>query len=234
MRAPLFLVVPIVVVCSLVATIAFAEAPSTDSHHDSSNASMPEAMPEAMSGAMSESMSDHMERVHADDPQPASGALGKAVAATASAPSDLIVQVNGIVCSFCAYGLEKALSKLDGLDRSRHGNGILVDIEAQLVTLAFVSGADFQFAEVHRRIVKAGYDPVRFDFQLVGRLGKGEGGWSVQDAPSHARYELDAEDVIRLALVDGAQVDRAVSIDAKQTSRLESGQPVRVRLNASQ
>ena len=230
MRAPLFLVVPIVVVCSLVATITFAEAPSTDPNHDSSKGSMPEAM----SGAMSESTSDHMERDHADDPQPASGAMGKAVAATTSAPSDLVVQVNGIVCSFCAHGLEKALSKLDGLDRSRHGNGILVDIEAQLVTLAFVSGADFQFAEVHRRIVKAGYDPVRFDFQLVGRLGKGEGGWSVQDATSQARYELDAEDVIRLALVDGAQVDRAVSIDAKQTSSLESGQAVQVRLNASQ
>ena len=29
-----------------------------------------------------------------------------------------VIQVNGMVCSFCAYGAEKALSELDCLDKA--------------------------------------------------------------------------------------------------------------------
>ena len=82
----------------------------------------------------------------------------------------LIIQVNGIVCSFCAHGLEKGLSKLSDLDESEYGNGVLVDIESQFVTLAFQPDSEFPFAEVHKRIKKAGYDPVRFDFRISGAL----------------------------------------------------------------
>jgi len=41
---------------------------------------------------------------------------------------EIVVQVNGIVCSFCANGMEKNLSKLKFIDSSRFGDGILVDI----------------------------------------------------------------------------------------------------------
>ena len=47
-----------------------------------------------------------------------------------------VVQVNGVVCSFCAYGAEKALSKLDCLDKAEFGNGVLIDIETHRITLA--------------------------------------------------------------------------------------------------
>jgi len=47
-----------------------------------------------------------------------------------------VVQVNGIVCSFCAYGVQKSLSKLDCLDEAEFGDGVLIDIETHRVTLA--------------------------------------------------------------------------------------------------
>ncbi len=43
-------------------------------------------------------------------------------------PGQAVVQVDGIVCSFCAYGAEKALSKLDCVDSSKFGDGVLVDL----------------------------------------------------------------------------------------------------------
>ncbi len=53
--------------------------------------------------------------------------------------TEVLVTVNGVVCSFCAQGVEKSLGKLEGLDRSKHGNGVLVDIEHQHVRLAFLA-----------------------------------------------------------------------------------------------
>lgn len=215
MRVPLYFAVIGVIVGSLNTAIVFAETPNIDPPHD-------------MSGA---AMSDDMGRDDKGDMDPAAE---DSDAQAAASSNDLVVQVNGIVCSFCAHGLEKALSKLEGLDTSRYGNGVLVNIEDQLVTLVFVSGESFQFGEVHRRIKKAGYDPVRFDFQLVGRLDKDADGWSVENSVSHADYRLDAGDVTRLAMAEGARIDQPVYLEAAQTSTLESEQPVHVHLNAKE
>ena len=43
-----------------------------------------------------------------------------------------VVQVKGIVCSFCAYGTEKNLAKLPFLDPAKYGNGVLMDIHTEV------------------------------------------------------------------------------------------------------
>ena len=46
----------------------------------------------------------------------------------------LVVQVKGIVCSFCAHGVEKNLSRLNFLDKTQFGdNGVLIDINTQQI-----------------------------------------------------------------------------------------------------
>jgi copper chaperone CopZ len=85
-------------------------------------------------------------------------------------PHHTVIQVNGVVCSFCAYGAEKSLSKLDGLDRSEFGNGVLVDIHTQRITLAMTPGTEIPIEDIHRRIRKAGYDPVAVYLRIAGTL----------------------------------------------------------------
>ena len=51
-----------------------------------------------------------------------------------------VVQVNGMVCSFCAYGAEKALSDLDCLDAADFGNGVFVDIDTHRIDAASRTG----------------------------------------------------------------------------------------------
>ena len=81
-----------------------------------------------------------------------------------------VVQVNGVVCSFCAYGAEKALSKLDCLDRTEFGNGVLLDIDTHRITLAVRPGEKIPLREIYQRIEKAGYDPVTFYVRSEGTL----------------------------------------------------------------
>ena len=55
-------------------------------------------------------------------------------------PQQVVVTVKGIVCSFCAVGAEKNLSKLTSLDQSKFGdNGVLIDIHSGKITLAINS-----------------------------------------------------------------------------------------------
>jgi hypothetical protein len=78
-------------------------------------------------------------------------------------PNQAVVQVNGIVCSFCAYGTEKNLSKLNFLDKSQFGDdGVLIDIQSHRVTLALQPDQEFDFGQVYSAIKKGGYDPVSF------------------------------------------------------------------------
>ena len=37
---------------------------------------------------------------------------------------EVVVEVLGMVCSLCAYGLEKGLSNLDGINKKKYDNGI--------------------------------------------------------------------------------------------------------------
>ena len=77
-------------------------------------------------------------------------------------PHQTVVQVNGVVCSFCAYGAQKSLAKLDCLDVSQFGNGVLVDINKHRITLAMAPGKEVPLRDIHSRIKKSGYDPVVF------------------------------------------------------------------------
>ena len=79
------------------------------------------------------------------------------------APDRVLIDINGLVCSFCAHGIERSLSKLEALDTTQFGgDGVLVDIDAHRVTLALKPGARLPLEEVRRRIENAGYEPVRF------------------------------------------------------------------------
>jgi len=183
--------------------------------------------------ASMEGMADHMKSDHADEePHHAAGAMQtSALDVSPPTSNDLTIQVNGIVCSFCAHGLEKALSKLDGLDASRHGNGVLVAIESQLVTLAFAEPTDFDFAEIHKRIVKAGYDPVRFEFQLAGVLTADGEEWSVTRAGTQTAYRVSA-DTTEQSFQAGQALNTRVSVAAERVKDAQVGSAIRVELNA--
>lgn len=73
---------------------------------------------------------------------------------------DYVVQVHGIVCSFCALGVAKKVAKLSFVDRSKHKKGVFVDIENQQVTLAVREDADIDKTKLFEAIKSGGYEPV--------------------------------------------------------------------------
>ncbi len=68
-----------------------------------------------------------------------------------------LVYVKGLVCPSCAIGIRKNLSKMKGVDKKRFKDGIDMNPETQLVSIALKDGAQLNSKDLIERVVDAGY-----------------------------------------------------------------------------
>ncbi len=61
------------------------------------------------------------------------------------------MNVNGLVCAFCAQGIEKQLRKFPATAE------VLVNLEHKLVAVALKDGQDIEDADLRRALTNAGY-----------------------------------------------------------------------------
>ena len=143
-----------------------------------------------------------------------------------------IVQVNGIVCSFCAYGTEKNLSKLSFLDDSQFGDdGVLMDIQSQRITLALQPDQEFDLAQVYNAIKKGGYDPVSFYLNVRGQVQKDGDRYLLISPDSGQVFEIIGEDAGRL--VDRGLIHVKGQVDVGRVANIQVGQPIPVAMTSS-
>ena len=97
-------------------------------------------------------------------------ALALTLLATPVLAQDYVVTVHGIVCSFCAQGVIKKVSKLPFVDRSMYTNGVKVEIEDQKVTVAVRDDSAIDTVSLFAAIESGGYDPI--DVWTVSETGE--------------------------------------------------------------
>ena len=74
---------------------------------------------------------------------------------------DLVFQVKGLVCSFCAHGLQKGLSKLKFVDKTKYTKGVYTDIEYQFVLVGLKDGKKVNIEKAIDIISDAGYEVLK-------------------------------------------------------------------------
>lgn len=80
-------------------------------------------------------------------------ALSLSMHAQSAVPEDTIyVDVNGLVCDFCARALEKVFSRQDAVE------SIDVDLDQKVVTIYFNQGQSLDDETVAKLITDSGYD----------------------------------------------------------------------------
>ena len=77
-------------------------------------------------------------------------ALAVLVASSATAAT-IEMSVNGLVCAFCAQGIEKKLRKLPATA------DVVVSLEQRLVAVALKDGQDISDADLRKALTDAGY-----------------------------------------------------------------------------
>ena len=77
-------------------------------------------------------------------------------------PNQMAFYSKGLVCSSCAIGLRIHVKKLDGINRSKLDDGMLLDAKNQLLIVAFEHGFVPNIQEIIRAIDKAGYETTHY------------------------------------------------------------------------
>ena len=84
--------------------------------------------------------------------------LARAIAALPSmAATSLKATVNGMVCAFCAQGIEKRISKMGATKE------VFVDLKRKTVAVEARDGQVLDAKAIAAEIVEAGYDVVKID-----------------------------------------------------------------------
>ena len=143
--------------------------------------------------------------------------------------NQVAVQVNGVVCSFCAYGAEKALSKLDCLNQAEFGDGVLIDIETHRITLAMRPGEKIPIRDIYQRIKKAGYDPITLYVRSQGTLERSGEKLLLRDAKSGQVFSIVGGKIAGVA--DNATVNVQARLVASQIPELAEGGIVEVTID---
>ena len=71
---------------------------------------------------------------------------------------EVVLEVSGLVCSFCAMGLQGGLSSLKYVDGKKYNNGVFIDVEYQYAVIAEKSDQDIDIDEAITTITKSGYE----------------------------------------------------------------------------
>ena len=75
----------------------------------------------------------------------------------AFAATSVKATVNGMVCAFCAQGIEKTLSKMDAT------KAVFVDLKSKVVLVEARDGKSLDQKAIGAAIVDAGYDVVKME-----------------------------------------------------------------------
>ncbi len=71
---------------------------------------------------------------------------------------EVVMEVSGLVCSFCAVGLQGGLSSLKNTDKKRYMDGVYVDVEYQYAVIAEENDQEIDIDKAIDLIVKSGYE----------------------------------------------------------------------------
>ena len=80
-----------------------------------------------------------------------------------AAEANVTLMVDGLSCPFCAYGLEKKIKKMDGVD------GVRIDLEESKIEIRFRDKKDVRIEKIEEAVRDAGFTPRSIEVQETGQ-----------------------------------------------------------------
>lgn len=140
--------------------------------------------------------------------------------------TEAIVEINGLVCSFCAFGVEKAVKKLPFLDGERFSSGVEVDINTHQMRLALKTGEPIDYKRLALSLRAGGYEPLDIYLRVRGKVVQSEAGL-VLSGPG-VEYALQPSETLVSPSDEPIQV--LLRIDGSALHELPAG--AKIRANA--
>ncbi|MBT5312516.1 MAG: hypothetical protein HN707_03050 [Verrucomicrobia bacterium] len=144
-------------------------------------------------------------------------------------PGEMIVEVNGVVCSICAKGLKKNLAKLDFQSPVlTEKSGVKIDIRSGRLVIHRDPAKPIDFGAIRTAVKRGGYDLEKLYLYLTGSLEEANGQWVLAEKAGRHKFALaKAPD----GLADGNAVTARVVINAKSVAKAKPGAAVAVEVD---
>ena len=144
-------------------------------------------------------------------------------------PGEMIVEVNGVVCSICAKGLKKNLAKLDFQSPVlTEKSGVKIDIRSGRLVIHRDPAKPIDFSAIRTAVKRGGYDLEKLYLHLTGSLEEANGQWVLAEKAGRQKFALTKAPA---GLADGNAVTARVVISAKSVAKAEPGAVVAVEVD---
>lgn len=107
-------------------------------------------------------------------------------------------EIRGMDCAPCAYGMQKSLQKLDGVE------DVQVSLNNAMGTLTLAPGNEVTFEQIREVIRDGGFKPMAATARIAGTL-KRDGGRAILITESGQEYRLDTSGESQGALDESLQ-----------------------------
>ena len=125
-------------------------------------------------------------------------AIEKPVIAKVPAPIEVkplqaVIEVDGLVCATCGYGIERNMARLNFIDRKKFSHGVLTDIYNQKLVLALVPKQPVDIKALSEAIHSAGYPLKVVHLRIAGTLEQKNGKTLLKDNETGQWFELQGD-----------------------------------------
>jgi hypothetical protein len=144
-------------------------------------------------------------------------------------PGELIVEVNGVVCSLCAKGLKKNLAKLDFQSPVlTEKSGVKIDIRSGRLVMHRDPAKPIDFDAIRVAVKKGGFELDKLYMHLTGSLESVNGKWLLSEKEGPNKFALAKAPA---GLAKGDAVTARITISGKAVAKAKVGQIVPVKVD---
>jgi hypothetical protein len=139
-------------------------------------------------------------------------------------PGELIVEVNGVVCSICAKGLRKNLAKLDFQSPVlTEKSGVKIDIRSGRLVMHRDPAKPIDFGAIRTAVKRGGFELAKLYMHLTGSLESVDGQWLLAEKAGANKFALAKAPA---GLAKGSTVTARITINASAVAKAKPGQIV--------
>ncbi len=118
---------------------------------------------------------------------------------------EVTVQVDGLGCPFCAYGLEKKFKELKGVQ------SVAIEIETGVMSFTYPTADHLTIAQVEQQVEKAGYTPISVS------VARADGSVQTSDQPPMAGSDVSSTRTLSFFVAGNCKMCQARIEKAAQT-----------------
>lgn len=127
------------------------------------------------------------------------------------------VKLDGLSCPFCAYGLEKKLKKIEGVEK------VEIKVDQATAELVVKKGKALSIDEVEKAVKDGGFTPRELSLTVTGRLAERDGRTVLTIPESEEIFLVEGNEQFQKVRETLKGADKPVRLTGKVVQKREEG-----------